>query len=187
MICDALFYYIILLQKLLSNNAKSELSQAPLTSCFIIPSGDDSMKKTFHLKNSPEIQISKSETATNNLSVLMSVLNPPGIPSGEALKQSAKRQSLEHFCLSDDISHTFLNHAMILLSLEHIHLSNASITPSLSSLDEQCQLGIHLLFDYPFSFPLVKNSGGSKALVPLSEATVQKSMVSTKPIESTIV
>lgn len=175
----------ILLQKLLSNNAKSELFQAPLTSCFIIPSGDDSMKKTFHLKNSPEIQISKSETSTNDLSVLMSVLNPPGIPSGEALKQSAKQQSLEHFCLSDDISHTFLNHAMILLSLEHIHLSNASITPSLNSLDEQCQLGTHLLFDYPFSFPLVKSSGESKALVPLSEATVQKSMVSPKPTEST--
>ena len=169
----------ILLQKLLSDNAKSQLSQAPVTSCIVVPSGDDSMKRTFHLKNSPEIKISKSETITNNLSGLMSILNVPVIPSGEALKQSAKVQSLEHFCLSDGVSRTFLNHAMILLSLEHIRLSNASVSPSLSS-----QLDARLLFDYPFSFPLTRSSGESKALVPLSEATGQNSMVSPQPIES---
>ena len=163
-------------QELLSDDGKSQLSKPP---CVVIPSGDDSMRRLFHLQNSPQLQISTSENATNQLSILMSILTPPVVPCEEAMKQSAKLHSLEHFCLSSDISRTFLSHALILLSLEHIHLSNASTAPMLCSHEEQ-QVNTNLLFDYPFSFSLKESSGASQALVPVSEAT---DMVSSDPSE----
>lgn len=165
-----------LTQELLSDDAKSQLSKM---SCVVLPSGDDSTRRLFHLQNSPQLQISTSENATNHLSILMSILTPPVVPCKEAMKQSAKLHSLEHFCLSSDISRSFLSHALILLSLEHIHLSNASTAPMLCSHEEQ-QVNTNLLFDYPFSFSLKENSGASKALVPVSEAT---DMVPSDPCE----
>ena len=160
--------FIARLQELLSDDAKPQLSKS---SCLVIPSGDDSMRRLFHLENSPQLQISTSENATNQLSILASILTPPLIPCREAMKQSARLHSLEHFCLSSDISRTFLNHALILLSLEHIHLSNASTAPILCADEEQQQANTNLLLDYPFSFSLKESSGVSKALVPVSEAT----------------
>ena len=77
--------------------------------------------------------------------------------------------AIQHFCVSADISAQLLNHALLVLSLERVHLPNASTFPELSSTPA------HLQFDFPFDIAIKEKcapDSASAALVPYTNGQV---------------
>lgn len=120
------------------------------------------------------MNIPESERNINQLSILMEFANAPSIPAEESSKAGALLHSVEHFCISADLSPQVLNYALILMSLESVTLPNASTPPlSLSWFGaRQFSASSHLLFDQPFSIPLkeVSSSAAGEAIVPYSKS-----------------
>ena len=117
------------------------------------------------------MNIPESETNINQLSNLMAVVNAPSIPAEESCLASALLHSVEHFCVSSDLSPQMLNYALIVLSLESVTLPNASTPPLRLSWFGAGQSS-HLLFDHPFSIPLkeLSSSTAGEAIVPYSKS-----------------
>lgn len=148
-----------------SDNDKLAIS-SPSKECTILPYGDVAKEKTFQLKNSEQLNIAESESTVNQLSGVASLLLPS---PEENVYQKADIHALEHFCLSEEITPLALNHALILMSLEHVKLPNASTPPGHCYTNTQMRGG--LLFDHPFTIPTRPHVSQDKALLPVSETT----------------
>ena len=63
-----------------------------------------------------------------------------------------------------------LNHALVLMSLEHVKLPNASTLPR-QCYKNNSEMKEHLLFDHPFTIPICTPTSQDKALLPVSQAS----------------
>ena len=145
--------------------------------CTIIPYGDVVKEKTFQLKNSEQLDIAECDTTINQLSGFATLL----FPSREVnSSHKADIHALEHFCLSENITPMGLNHALILMSLEHVKLPNASTLPR-QCYKNNSEMKEHLLFDHPFTIPICTPTSQDKALLPVSQASSSVGRLSEGP------
>lgn len=91
------------------------------------------------------------------------ILNAPLFSTDEQNSHLAQLHAVQLFCTSAEVSAQLFNHALLVLSLEHVHLPNASSFPDLN------RNAASLLFDFPFDIAIrekCKPSSESTALVP---------------------
>ena len=133
----------------------------------------DQMKLlSHHLKDSKLLNIGSSQADTNNRAILANILNAPVFTTDEHNSHLAMLHAVQHHCTSAEISTQFLNHALLILSLEHIHLPNATTAPNMTTNTAP------LLFDFPFNITIKEKSctpnSTSVALVPYRNGCVKE-------------
>ena len=114
---------------------------------------------TYNLSHS---HLRLSQTSTNDRAHLRSILVPPQFAAEEGNSHLAMLHSIQHHCISADVSEQLLTHSLIALSLEHVKLPTA--TASLPGKDSST---CPLLFDFPLEISLkVASDETTGALVP---------------------
>lgn len=100
----------------------------------------------------------------NSRSLLGTILSPSLTTKDEQNVHLAMLHALQHHCISSDVSAQLLNHALLVFSLEHIHLPNAASFPGIVSNPAPLQ------FDHPFDIT-ARNKSDSVALVPYNNGS----------------
>ena len=117
-----------------------------------------------HLSNSIFLNIGSSQVETNNRSLLGEILSVPLVSADEQNDHLAMLHALQHYCTSAEVSAELLNHALLVLSLEHVQLLNATHSPDITINSDP------LLFDFPLDIAIreksTQQSTASVALVP---------------------
>ena len=122
------------------------------------------------LTESKLLSIGSSQAGTNSRALLRSVLELLAFSADQRNLHLAQLHAVQHFCCtSHEVSAQLLNHALLVLSLEHVHLPNASSFPDLKlnlSSPSACNTA-QLQFDFPLAIALKeKHTSDSVALVP---------------------
>ena len=119
-----------------------------------------------HLSNVKPLNVGLSQTNTNNRAILGEILSAPLTDTDKRNIHLAMLHSVQHHCTSAQISPQLLNHALIVLSLEHIHLPNAASFPVVNTNTTPLQ------FDHPLDIAIKEKSDStSVALVPYNDGT----------------
>lgn len=120
---------------------------------------DDCRKQTLHLHDSKHFKLADLGRESLCLSALQSILDAPLISEESSLNHSSCLNAVQQHCLTTRVSPQMLNCSLILLSLEHLSLPNASAAPDFRLTEAQrAMLCTSLLFDAPFQIPLMKYS-----------------------------
>lgn len=135
----------------------------------------DEIKLLSHrLPDSKLLNIRTSQIETNSRALLGAILNAPSFNTDELNSHQALLHAIQHFCTSAEVSTQLLNHALVVLSLEHVVLPNASHFPELSYNTTPLQ------FDSPLNIPIkekISPDSASVALVPYTNGQDEVSNV----------
>lgn len=156
--------FILIQQSLLPDQEVTGYTDSNANNVTVSIEHWDEIKLLSHcLPGSKLLNVTRSQIDTNSRALLGAILNTPSFDTEELNSYQALLHAIEHFCTSAEVSTQLLNHALLVLSLEHVVLPNASSFPELSYNTTPLQ------FDSPLNIPIkekISPDSASVALVP---------------------
>lgn len=145
---------------LTSSASSAKVATHTLRNQLVLSAQDLLQQKIHHLKSPNEFSIHESSTHALESVRLMRLLRTICKHIKEYSSNNANINALDNFCITEDVSRASLQHALALLTLEYLHIPNASVTP-----DYSMQLQ-NVVFDHPFLLKLKDKNISCDALKP---------------------